>query len=95
MQQLPPIAVVYNWVDIADPMLPELIQTVNLSARQVKVLDGIAYSTVSNVLHAIDLSTGDSLQQLTLPGSGTVTDLALDGTTLYAYTSGFRYLLGS
>ncbi len=69
-------------------MLPTLNQTVNISANKVEVVDGIAYATVGTNLKAIDLLTGDELQELTLPGSGTVTDLAREGNQLYAYTSG-------
>ena len=75
-------------VDVSDPMLPTLSQTVNISANKVEVLDGIAYATFGSNLKAIDLLTGDELQELTLPGSGTVTDLAREGNNLYAYTSG-------
>ena len=75
-------------VDVSDPMLPTLSQTVNISANKVEVVDGIAYATVGTNLKAIDLLTGDELQELTLPGSGTVTDLAREGNQLYAYTSG-------
>ncbi len=75
-------------VNVADGMLPILIKTVNLAANKVEVADGIAYASVGNVLHSIDLSTGDDLQSLTLPGSGTVTGLAREGSKLYAYVSG-------
>ncbi len=75
-------------VDVSDPMLPTLSQTVNISANKVEVVDGIGYATVGTNLKAIDLLTGDELQQLTLSGSGTVTDLAREGNNLYAYTSG-------
>lgn len=75
-------------VDVSDPMQPTLIQTVNINATKVEISDGIAYVTVGNTLRAIDLLSGQELQNLTMPGSGTVTDLAREGSRLYAYTSG-------
>jgi methionine-rich copper-binding protein CopC len=75
-------------VNVADGMLPILNQTIKLAANQVEVADGIAYATVNNTLHVIDLSNGQELQILTLPGFGTITGLAREGTKLYAYVSG-------
>ncbi len=75
-------------VNVADGMLPILNQTINLAANQVEIADGIAYATVNNNLHVIDLSNGQELQILTLPGSGGVSGLAREGTRLYAYVSG-------
>jgi len=75
-------------VDVSDPMLPTTSNTVNISANQVEIADGIAYATVGNALRAIDLLTGEELNSITLPGSGTVTDVSREGTSLYAFTSG-------
>jgi membrane-associated phospholipid phosphatase/methionine-rich copper-binding protein CopC len=75
-------------VNVADGMLPTLKQTLNLNANKVEVADGIAYATVNNILHAIDLSSGQELESFTIPGSGTVTGLAREGTKLYAFVSG-------
>ncbi len=75
-------------VDVSDPMLPKLQQTVNITPNQVEVFDGVAYATVGNSLEIIDLLTGESLQSLVLPGSGTVTGMAREGTKLYTFTSG-------
>ncbi|QLE56856.1 Ig-like domain-containing protein [Nostoc sp. TCL26-01] len=82
-------------VDVSDPMLPTLLRTIKISANQVsfpvnqvEVVDGIAYIIAGTSLRTIDLLTGESLQNLTLPGFGTVTGLAREGTKLYAFTSG-------
>lgn len=75
-------------INVADGMLPTLTKTININASQVEIANGIAYVTVGTSLRAIDLLTGEQLQQLTLPGSGTITDLARDGNYLYGYTSG-------
>ncbi|BCL35091.1 Ig-like domain-containing protein [Nostoc sp. MS1] len=75
-------------VDVSDGMVPTLRQTLNLAVNQVEVADGIAYATVNNVLYAVDLATGEQLQSFTLPGNGTVTGLAREGTKLYAFVSG-------
>ena len=75
-------------VDVSDPMLPVLKQTININASQVEVVDGIAYATVGTSLRAVDLLSGEQIQQVTLPNSGTVTGLARDGSYLYGFISG-------
>ncbi len=75
-------------VDISDPMVPTLRRTINFNANQVEIFDGIVYATAGTSLRAIDLLTGAELDNATLPGSGTVTGLAREGTKLYSYTSG-------
>jgi hypothetical protein len=75
-------------VNVADGMLPTLRQSVNINSSQVEIADGIAYATVNNVLHSIDLSNGQELQSLTLIGIGSVTGLVREGTKLYAFTNG-------
>jgi hypothetical protein len=75
-------------VDVSDPMLPVLKKTININASQVEVVDGIAYATVGTSLRAVDLLSGEQIQQVTLPGSGTVTGLARDGSYLYGFISG-------
>ncbi len=75
-------------VDISDPMVPTLRRTINFNANQVEIFDGIVYATAGNSLRAYDLLTGAELDNTTLPGSGTVTGLAREGTKLYSYTSG-------
>jgi hypothetical protein len=77
-----------NLVDVSDPMQPTVIRTVGTPVTQVEIANGIAYATVGNSLRAIDLLTGEEIQQLTLPGFGTVTDLAREGNNLYAFVSG-------
>jgi hypothetical protein len=75
-------------VDVSDPMLPVLKKTININASQVEVVDGIAYVTVGTSLRAVDLLSGEQIQQVTLPSSGTVTGLARDGSYLYGFISG-------
>jgi hypothetical protein len=77
-------------IDVSDPMQPSLIQTIDISASQVEVADGIVYATVGNSLRTIDLVNAGELQNLALPGNefDTVTDIARDGTNLYAFSSG-------
>jgi hypothetical protein len=75
-------------VDVSDPMLLVLKQTININASQVEVVDGIAYATVGTSLRAVDLLSGEQIQQVTLPSSGTVTGLARDGSYLYGFISG-------
>ena len=75
-------------VDVSDPMLPKLARTVSASATFVEVVDGFAYAAGGTTLSVIDLTSGDILQRLTLPGSGSVTGFAREGSRLYAYVSG-------
>ncbi len=75
-------------VDISDPLLPTVSNTINISANQVEISDGIAYTAVGNTVQAIDLLTGEELEQLALLGSGNITDLTREGDQLYSYTSG-------
>lgn len=75
-------------VDVSDPMLPKVEQTINIPANQVEIVNGIAYATVGTLMYAIDLTTGEELQQLNLGGSGTVTGMAREGEKLYTYVSG-------
>jgi hypothetical protein len=75
-------------VDISDPMQPKLLRTVNIIPNQVEVLNGVAYATVNSSLQAVDLLTGEILQNLALPGVGTVTGMAREGSKLYTFTSG-------
>ncbi|NET00825.1 MAG: hypothetical protein F6K61_09680 [Sphaerospermopsis sp. SIO1G1] len=75
-------------VDISDPMLPTVEQTINIPANQVEIYNGIAYATVGTSMYAVDLLTGEELQQLNLGGSGTVTGMAREGEKLYTYVSG-------
>jgi hypothetical protein len=75
-------------IDVSDPMLPVLKQTININASQVEVVDGIAYATVGTSLRAVDLLSGEQIQQVTLPSSGTVTGLAREGSYLYGFISG-------
>ncbi|MGD1937410.1 MAG: Ig-like domain-containing protein [Cyanophyceae cyanobacterium] len=75
-------------VDVSNPDVPRLIQTIFTPARQVEVAGGVAYVAGGTTLTAIDLASGASLQTLELPGSGQVTGMARDGNLLFAYVTG-------
>ncbi len=75
-------------VDVSDPMLPALSRTVGIPASQVEIHGGLAFVTGDAFLRAVDLATGDVVQTLLLPGSGTPTDLARQGNLLFVYQSG-------
>ena len=74
-------------IDISDPLLPTLQTVIDGFVTHVEVVDGIAYITDRNILKAIDLLTGEELQQLQLPGGGTATGLAREGSRLYAFVN--------
>lgn len=79
-------------VNVSDPMLPKLLRTINVDARQVEVVDGVAYAAVDNSLQVIDLLTGSLLQDFELPGSGSIIGMAREGTKLYTFTSSSQTL---
>jgi hypothetical protein len=74
-----------HFVDVSDPMAPTLLRTINVSASQVEVVQGVAYATVGGTLRAYDLVTGIELQALTL--GGTLTGLVPEGSFLYTMNS--------
>jgi hypothetical protein len=73
---------VLDLVDISDPTVPVLRQTVDvLGAGHVVVAQGLAYVGAGLRLESVDLLTGEPLQVVNnIPADG----LALDGKTLYA-----------
>ncbi|MCH8046527.1 MAG: VCBS repeat-containing protein, partial [Planctomycetes bacterium] len=68
-------------VDVSDPMLPTLVQTIAGSFGEVEVLEGVAYAGSGASLIAIDLLVGDELGRSSL--SGSITALAREGALLY------------
>jgi len=72
-------------VNVADPMQPALLQTINLNARQVEVIGGVAY-VAGGDLWSFDLASRALLQQLPL-GGATLTGLAGEGLFLYTMDS--------
>jgi hypothetical protein len=75
-------------VDVSDPMTPKVLQSVAVAADRVVVANGLAYATSVTSLRVVDLQSGQVIQGLTLPGSGTITGLARDGSKLFAFVSG-------
>ncbi len=76
-------------IDVSDGMAPRLLRTVGaVPADKVEVANGLAYAVSGNALRIVDLVTGNLVQSLSLPGAGTTTGLAREGTMLYAFVSG-------
>ncbi len=75
-------------VDVSDPMMPELIRSVNVAATLVEVSGGYAFATAGSGLQVIDLSSGSVVGSLVVPDSGTVTSLERKGNLLYGFVSG-------
>ncbi len=73
-------------VNVADPMQPALLQTINLNARQVEVIGGVAYVAAGGDLWSFDLASRALLQQLSL-GGAPLTGLAGEGLFLYTMDS--------
>ena len=75
-------------VDVSERTQPRLFRTVNVAATRVIVANGLAYAASGNQLRVVDLVSGNLIQSLSLPGSGTLTGFAREGSFLYAYVSG-------
>jgi hypothetical protein len=75
-------------VDVSDGTQPRLVESVDVPATRVLVANGLAYAASGNQLRVVDLASGTVVQSLTLPGSGTLTGFAREGTFLYAFVSG-------
>ncbi len=79
-------------VDISNPEAPVLRETIAFgsSATRVEVRDGIAYVAVGSNISTVDLNTGDIRTTLNLAnlGGSTLTDITIDGTTLFTMDSG-------
>lgn len=73
-------------VNLADSMQPALLQTINLNARQVEVIGGVAYVAAGGDLWSFDLASRALLQQLPF-GGATLTGLAGEGLFLYTMDS--------
>ena len=78
-------------VDISRPLSPTLIQTVALGGAVSGVVtrDGIAYAIFGTRVAAVDLNTGDIRQSIDLAslGGGLLSDITIDGSTLYTMDS--------
>jgi hypothetical protein len=79
-------------VDIANPSAPTLVQTVSFSnaVTRVEVQDGIAYVATGTSVALVDLNTGEVRATVDLASLGgtTLTDIAIDGSTLYTMDAG-------
>jgi hypothetical protein len=70
-------------VDVSDPMLPTLRETIEVIAGSVEVIDSVAYVSSDSKIRAYDLLTGDLLEATRQLVSGTIIDLAREGSMLY------------
>jgi len=70
-------------VSVADPTVPKLFQSAPINATSVQVFEGVAYANDGGTLDAVDLTTGEVLQKLSLTGS-LITGLPREGSKLYA-----------
>lgn len=74
-------------VDVSDPMLPKDKKVV-VDATSVEAMTDYIFAAYGNKLRVLDSTSGELLASLNLPGSGSVTDLAREGSRLYAFVSG-------
>jgi hypothetical protein len=78
-----------HFVDVSDPMMPVLRQTVALplGATTVEILDGVAYAgTGLGEIVSLEIVTGERLETLSL-GFNPITGMAREGTLLYTMDS--------
>lgn len=88
------IAVVANsgnlvFVDVSLPLAPVVLQTLQLPASRVDIVDGIAYVASGANLVSVDLTSGEVLQTLAL-GSDAITDIVHEGRMLYTMDASRR-----
>ncbi len=78
-------------VNVTNPSSPVLIQTIPLldGASRVEVFDGLAYVASGSALVAIDISTGDEIQRVSL-GASRLSDVAREGSVLYTLDESHR-----
>ena len=67
-------------IDVSDPMIPSLSRTVDVPARRVEVVGGVALVAEDDALSLIEMSSGSTLQRIE---SGTVTDIAREGAFVF------------
>ncbi len=76
-------------VDVSDPVMPTLRQTLPVGANRVEVFDGLAWVTVGEELRAYDLLTGEREASLELVNES-LGDLAREGSFLYVISGNNR-----
>jgi len=72
-----------HFINVANPMQPQLIRTIGVNASQVEAVRGIAYVTVGAQIWSYDMASGSLLQTLALGGAD-LTGLASEGLFLYS-----------
>lgn len=76
------------FVDVADPVRPAVVRTVNLgSAARVEIVGDTAYVAAGASVARVGLATGAVLGSLP-GGSGAITDVAREGDFVYTMDSG-------
>jgi hypothetical protein len=71
-----------HFLDVSDPLQPELIETVPVVASGVLIRNGLVYATVRGAIYVYDL-TGRVRLQILRVSDGLLTDLAAEGDHLF------------
>jgi hypothetical protein len=74
------------FVNVSDPAQLSVIQTVAAAASVVQIIGGTVYANNGGSLDSFDVATGTLLQTLSL-GGGTLTGIAVQGSTIYTMDS--------
>ena len=70
-------------VDVSDPMLPGLVQTIEVDSAQVEIANGIAYLASGGFLYSFDLFNPERSRSVSI-SSGAIAGLTRQGDMLYA-----------
>jgi hypothetical protein len=70
-------------VDVSNPNAPRVARSIPVAARQVEVVDGVAYVAVGNTIESYKLLTGERLDSIP-SGAGDIVGLAADRGVLFA-----------
>ena len=71
-----------NLVNVSNPGIPKLLQSVDIPAEAVKVSNGVAYVANGDQVTMVDMVSGDTLDNETFSG-GTIDDLSITQDARY------------
>ena len=73
-----------HFVDVSDPMVPQIIRTASFKASQVEWVDGLVYASSESEVRSFGPVSGELLEAYLVPESTAIIELAHDANVLYA-----------